>query len=86
MRRGMVGEVGYRTMMVSALRDQMGGTYRGGGGADNPVGLHLESHGEGETAVAARVPNPVSAAGPSPVLDAIIATLLDIPGVGTARR
>jgi acyl-coenzyme A thioesterase PaaI-like protein len=63
----------------------MVGNYCWGCGADNPEGLHLKSHWNGDTAVGEWKPSPVFAAGPRHILNGgIIATLLDCHGVCTA--
>ncbi len=56
-----------------------------GCGADNPVGLQLKSHWDGDVAVAQWQPSADYAAGPPHILNGgIIATLLDCQGVCTA--
>jgi acyl-coenzyme A thioesterase PaaI-like protein len=72
-------------MQAISVQDQMVGNYCWGCGADNPVGLHLKSHWDGEVAVAVWVPSAEYAAGPQHFLNGgIIATLLDCHGVCTA--
>ena len=68
-----------------AFQDQMNDNYCWGCGADNPHGLQLKSHWDGDTAVAEWRPSPVHAAGPRHILNGgIIATLLDCHGICTA--
>jgi acyl-coenzyme A thioesterase PaaI-like protein len=63
----------------------MKGNFCWGCGADNPDGLHLESHWDGDIAVARWLPSPKFAAGPRHFLNGgVIATLLDCHGVCTA--
>ena len=67
---------------VIAFQDQMHDNFCWGCGADNPDGLHLKSHWEGNVAVAQWRPHREHAAGPRHVLNGgIIATLLDCHGV-----
>jgi acyl-coenzyme A thioesterase PaaI-like protein len=68
-----------------AFQDQMHDNFCWGCGADNPAGLQLKSHWDGDVAVAQWQPTPAFAAGPRHVLNGgIIATLLDCHGVCTA--
>jgi acyl-coenzyme A thioesterase PaaI-like protein len=70
---------------VAAFQDQMHDNFCWGCGADNPDGLQLKSHWEGDVAVAQWQARPEYAAGPRHVLNGgIIATLLDCHGVCTA--
>jgi acyl-coenzyme A thioesterase PaaI-like protein len=67
---------------VVAFQDQMPDNFCWGCGAENPDGLQLKSHWEGDVAVAQWRPHPEHAAGPRHVLNGgIIATLLDCHGV-----
>lgn len=72
-----------------AFQDQMANNFCWGCGADNPDGLQLKSHwegeGKGDVAVAQWQPGSEFAAGPRHVLNGgIIATLLDCHGVCVA--
>jgi acyl-coenzyme A thioesterase PaaI-like protein len=68
-----------------AFQDQMHDNFCWGCGADNPDGLQLKSHWDGDVAVAQWQPHLEHAAGPRHVLNGgIIATLLDCHGVCTA--
>ena len=68
-----------------AFQDQMHDNFCWGCGADNPDGLGLKSHWEGDVSVAQWHSSPEYAAGPRHVLNGgIIATLLDCHGVCTA--
>ena len=70
---------------VAAFQDQMHDNFCWGCGADNPDGLQLKSHWEGDVAVAHWQSRREYAAGPRHVLNGgIIATLLDCHGVCTA--
>jgi acyl-coenzyme A thioesterase PaaI-like protein len=61
------------------------GNFCFGCGADNPDGLHLQSHWHDGLATATFSASPVHAAGPRTVLNGgIIATLLDCHGICTA--
>jgi acyl-coenzyme A thioesterase PaaI-like protein len=67
------------------IQDQMKDNFCFGCGADNPDGLQLKSHWDGDVVVASWTPHPEHAAGPKHILNGgIIATLLDCHGVGTA--
>jgi acyl-coenzyme A thioesterase PaaI-like protein len=71
--------------LVEAFQDQMHDNFCWGCGADNPDGLQLKSHWDGDVAVAQWQPHSMHAAGPRHVLNGgIIATLLDCHGVCTA--
>src|SRR5580704_165478 len=73
------------TMSGQAFQDMMVDNYCWGCGADNPVGLQLKSHWDGDVAVAQWQPTAEYAAGPRHILNGgIIATLLDCHGVCTA--
>ena len=68
-----------------AFQDQIPGNGCYGCGPHNDQGLRLKSHWEGEESVAAFMPEPFHAAGPSHVLNGgIIATVIDCHGVCTA--
>jgi acyl-coenzyme A thioesterase PaaI-like protein len=74
-----------RPVTVKAIQDEMVGNYCWGCGADNPVGLHLQSYWNGRTAIAEWNPGHEYAAGPQHFLNGgIIATLLDCHGICTA--
>ena len=67
------------------IQDQMHDNFCFGCGADNPDGLQLKSHWDGDTIIAEWMPHPEHAAGPRHILNGgIIATLLDCHGVGSA--
>ena len=70
---------------MSAFQDAMKDNFCWGCGADNPDGLQLKSHWEGDESVGSWMPSPQYAAGPRHFLNGgVIATLLDCHGVVTA--
>jgi acyl-coenzyme A thioesterase PaaI-like protein len=70
---------------VAAIQDDLHDNFCWGCGADNPDGLQLKSHRDGERVVATFTPHPEHAAGPRHVVNGgIIATVLDCHGVCTA--
>jgi acyl-coenzyme A thioesterase PaaI-like protein len=70
---------------VTSIQDQLRDNFCWGCGADNPDGLQLKSHWDGERSVAHWMPRPLFAAGPRHFLNGgIIGTLLDCHGIVTA--
>jgi acyl-coenzyme A thioesterase PaaI-like protein len=70
---------------ATAFQDQMRDNFCWGCGADNPRGLQLKSHWDGDVAVATWMPRSEHAAGPRHVVNGgIIATLLDCHAICTA--
>lgn len=73
------------TVTGPAIQDHLVGNLCWGCGAENPTGLHLKSHWDGEVAVSRWMPLPDHAAGPPQYVNGgIMATVLDCHGICTA--
>ena len=70
---------------MTAIQDKLVGNHCYGCGADNPRGMQIKSHWDGETSVCTYSPKPQQCAGPTTILyGGLIASLIDCHSVGTA--
>jgi len=71
--------------MSLVIQDRLVGNYCYGCGKDNPHGLQIKSHWDGESAVCEYMPRPEQCAGPTQYLyGGTIASIIDCHSVGTA--
>lgn len=70
---------------MTAIQDKLEGNHCYGCGADNPLGMQIKSHWDGEVSTCTYVPRPEQSAGPTQYLyGGTIASLIDCHSVGTA--
>ena len=70
---------------MTIIQDHLDGNHCYGCGKENPHGLHIKSHWDGETSVCTYSPKPQQCAGPTTILyGGLIASLIDCHSVGTA--
>ena len=71
--------------MSIVIQDRLVGNHCYGCGKDNPLGLQIKSHWDGEAAVCEYMPRPEQCAGPTQYLyGGTIASIIDCHSVGTA--
>lgn len=70
---------------MTAIQDQIPHNHCYGCGADNPLGMQIKSHWDGDISTCTYVPRPEQSAGPTQyVYGGTIASLIDCHCVGTA--
>lgn len=70
---------------MTAIQDQIRNNHCYGCGADNPRGMQIKSHWEGNESVCTYMPRPEQCAGPEQYLyGGTIASLIDCHSIGTA--
>jgi acyl-coenzyme A thioesterase PaaI-like protein len=70
---------------VTAIQDNLKDNHCYGCGADNPLGMQIKSHWDGEVSTCTFVPRPEQSAGPTHLFyGGAIASLIDCHSVGTA--
>lgn len=70
---------------MTAIQDRIADNHCYGCGAENPLGMQIKSHWDGETSRCTYVPRPEQCAGPTQyVYGGTIASLIDCHCVGTA--
>ncbi len=70
---------------MTAIQDKLKGNHCYGCGADNPLGMQIKSHWDGEVSTCTYIPRPEQSAGPPQFLyGGTIASLIDCHSVGTA--
>jgi acyl-coenzyme A thioesterase PaaI-like protein len=70
---------------VTAIQDSFKDNHCYGCGADNPLGMQIKSHWDGEVSTCIYMPRPEQSAGPTQYLyGGTIASLIDCHSVGTA--
>ena len=70
---------------MTAIQDRIANNHCYGCGAENPLGMQIKSHWDGEESVCVYQPRPEQSAGPQQFLyGGTIASLIDCHSVGTA--
>lgn len=70
---------------MTAIQDRIANNHCYGCGADNPLGMQIKSHWDGEESVCVYQPRPEQCAGPEQfVYGGTIASLIDCHSIGTA--
>ncbi len=70
---------------MTIIQDHLDGNHCYGCGKDNPLGMQIKSHWDGEFSVCHYEPGPEQSAGPTTVVyGGLIASLIDCHSVGTA--
>jgi len=70
---------------MTAIQDSFRDNHCYGCGADNPLGMQIKSHWDGEVSICTYLPRPEQSAGPTHLLyGGAIASLIDCHCVGTA--
>ena len=70
---------------MTAIQDRLTNNHCYGCGADNPDGMHIKSHWDGDESVCEYLPRPEQCAGPKQFLyGGTIASLIDCHSIGTA--
>lgn len=70
---------------MTIIQDGLDGNHCYGCGKDNPLGMQIRSHWDGEVSVCRYEPRPEQCAGPSTVVyGGLIASLIDCHSIGTA--
>lgn len=71
--------------MTTAIQDKMSNNHCYGCGTENPLGMQIKSHWDGDVSTCTYVPRPEQCAGPTQYLyGGTVASVIDCHSVGTA--